>query len=84
MAVTITPLDPATLAPVPSPYRANGNVYLVAMAYQPSRVAVTRLAGAGASMVLIVPEVGKSLFTTPVQPRAMDLGGRPLHPARPT
>ena len=49
---------------MPSPYRANGNAYLVAMAYQPSGVAVTRLAGAGASMVLIIPEVGKVLFTT--------------------
>ncbi len=64
VAVTITPLDPATLAPVPSPYRANGNAYRVAMTYQPSGVAVTRLAGAGASMVLIVPEVGHQLFTT--------------------
>jgi hypothetical protein len=64
VAVTIIPLDPATLAPVPSPYRANGNAYLVAMAYRPSGVAVTRLAGSGASMVLIVPEVGHQLFTT--------------------
>ncbi len=64
VAVTITPLDPATLAPVPSPYRADGNAYLVAMAYRPSGVAVTRLAGAGASMVLVIPEVGHQLFTT--------------------
>ncbi len=62
VAVTITPLDPATLAPLPSPNRANGNAYQVAMVYRPSGVAVTRLAAAGASMVLIVPEVGHVLF----------------------
>jgi hypothetical protein len=62
VAVTITPLDPASVAPLTEPFRANGNVYDIAMAYQPSGVAVTTLAGAGASMVLVTPEVGKHLF----------------------
>jgi hypothetical protein len=36
----------------------------VAMAYQPSGVSVARLAGAGASLVLVTPEVGPHLFTS--------------------
>ncbi len=62
VAVTVTPLDPASVAALTSPFRANGNVYDIAMLYQPSGAAVTTLAGAGASMVLVTPEVGKHLF----------------------
>ena len=65
VAVTITPLDPAELAPLDAPYRANGNAYLIAMVYQPSRTAVRALVDPGASLVLITPEVGPNLFTTP-------------------
>jgi MYXO-CTERM domain-containing protein len=64
VAVTITPLDAAALAPLPLPYRANGNAYDIAMVYQPSGTPVTRLAGAGASMVLITPLVGDRMYTT--------------------
>jgi len=62
VAVTITPLAPSSVPALPSPFRASGNVYEVAMAYQPSQVAVTRLSGAGASMVLVIPEVGRHLY----------------------
>jgi hypothetical protein len=64
VAVTITPVDPGELAPLKAPYRANGNAYLIAMAYQPSRAPVPALADPGASMVLVTPEVGPNLFTT--------------------
>jgi len=65
VAVTITPLDPATLpSTVPRPYRADGNVYDVAMVYRPSGTPVPQLSGAGASMVLITPSASDHLFTT--------------------
>jgi hypothetical protein len=82
VAVTITPLAADAMAALPSPYRASGNVYDVAMAYQPSGVVVTHLSGAGASMVLIIPEVGNRIYTTPT--RSAPWRQIPAHAVPPT
>jgi hypothetical protein len=63
VAVTITPVDPAGLARLAAPLRANGNAYRITMTYEPSGIAVTRLALPG-TLVLTIPELGPQLFTS--------------------
>jgi hypothetical protein len=60
--VTITPVPPSTLRRVPSPLRANGNAYRVAMAYD-TGTKVSRLRHPG-SLVMDIPELGNDLFVT--------------------
>ncbi len=61
--VTVTPLDPATLAPLPQQLYANGNAYRITMTYQPSGASVRSLAKPG-SMTLTIPGIGHDLFTS--------------------
>lgn len=63
VAVTIAPVAPRTLAPVPDGLRANGNAYRVEMTYEPSGGKVTRLARPG-TLVIEIPELGNDLFTS--------------------
>ena len=64
VTVQITPLVPRHLRPLPRGLRANGNAYQVDMKYEPSGVAVTRLAKAGV-LKFEIPEPGPSLFVSP-------------------
>ncbi len=61
--VTITPVAPGTLGPIPAGLRANGNAYRVVMRYAPGGGKVTRL-DRPVSLVLEIPELGDHLFTS--------------------
>jgi hypothetical protein len=63
-AVTITPIDPATLAPLPGGASADGNAYRVDITYVPTGPAVTAL-GAPGSALLTVPQTPDKLFGSP-------------------
>src|SRR5205814_512300 len=63
-SVTFTPLDPATLGPVPSGMRADGNAYHVEMKYLPSATDVTTLAKAGNAGITL-PEPSIALLYSP-------------------
>jgi hypothetical protein len=61
--VALTPLDPATMPPVPSGLVADGNAYRVQLAYQPSgSPAAIRVAG---NIILTVPTAGTTLLFSP-------------------
>jgi hypothetical protein len=55
------PVDPAKLARIDEPLRADGNVYRVDIAYQPSNDAVLQLA-APADLLLITPEPADAIL----------------------
>ncbi len=57
----LTPLDPATLGPVPPGLFADGNAYRIALTYQPSNTAVDTVAGQG-SISLTAPNPGMVLL----------------------
>jgi len=57
----LTPLDPATLGPVPPGLFADGNAYRIGLTYQPSNTAVDTVAGQG-SISLTVPNPGLVLL----------------------
>jgi hypothetical protein len=57
----LTPLDPATLGPVPAGLFADGNAYRIALSYQPSNTAVDAVAGQG-SISLTAPNPGLVLL----------------------
>lgn len=60
---TFTPVDPAKVAKVAKPNRADGNAYRVDMTYQPSGAPVTRTVTSG-NIVMVVPdEAAKMLFS---------------------
>ncbi len=52
--VTVTPSDPAALAPVPPDLVADGNAYRLALTYQPSNTPVDSIAGS-ADVALLAP-----------------------------
>ena len=70
MLARLTPVDPATLAPVPAPLRADGNAYRVELILQPSGRPVETLAKPG-NLVLIVPEPAETVLFS-VDGRAWD------------
>jgi hypothetical protein len=59
-AFTVTPLDPATLAPLPG-LAADGNAYRVEVAYEPSGRAVDAFASP-ITVLLVVPQPADTLF----------------------
>jgi len=61
--ITITPVDPGALAPLPPGLRADGNAYRIDMAYSPSRAGVGALAAPG-DVTLAVPVPAKGLART--------------------
>ncbi|MFN2607851.1 MAG: hypothetical protein ABR511_08135 [Acidimicrobiales bacterium] len=61
VAGTLTPLDPATLGPVPSPLRPTGNAYRIELSYSPSRQPVTTLTKPG-DLFLTVPEAAEVIL----------------------
>ncbi|MEW6155140.1 MAG: hypothetical protein AB1673_14325 [Actinomycetota bacterium] len=61
VVVTVTPLDPATLAPPPASLGPDGNAYRVDMAYAPSGREVTELAVPG-DVFVVVPEPAQALL----------------------
>lgn len=63
-SLTITPLDPATLAPLPGGANADGNAYRVEIAYVPGASALATLA-APSSALLTVPESAEKVFNSP-------------------
>jgi hypothetical protein len=63
LRVSVSPLDPAKLAPLPGGLYANGNAYLISITYQPSGAPVTKLAKPG-SMTIEIPGIGRVLFTS--------------------
>ena len=63
LRVSIVPLDPAELGPLPGGLYPNGNAYLISVTYQPSGAPVTKLAKPG-SMTLEIPGIGRVLFTS--------------------
>jgi hypothetical protein len=63
VTVTIKPLDPADLAPLPSHLYANGNAYRIEMVYEPSRTPIRTLPKPG-SMTLTIPGIGHDLYTS--------------------
>ncbi|MDQ1402080.1 MAG: hypothetical protein QOG03_396 [Actinomycetota bacterium] len=63
LRVLLRPLDPATLAPVPSGLLANGNAYQVQLAYQPSGAPATiKVAG---NIILTVPSPSTTMLFSP-------------------
>ncbi len=64
VTVTIVPLDPATLAPPPSPLNADGNAYRITLKYGPSGAVVGPLAKPG-NIVLTVPQPARSVLSSP-------------------
>jgi hypothetical protein len=63
VSVTITPLAPRHLGPVPGGLRPNGNAYRVQMRYEPHGRPVTKLANPG-TLLVEIPEVGRQLFAS--------------------
>jgi hypothetical protein len=61
--VSISPLDPAKLGPLPGGLYANGNAYLIDVRYEPSGAAVVALAKPG-SMTIEIPGIGHVLYTS--------------------
>ena len=61
--VTITPLAPRPVAPLPGGRRADGNAYRVDMTYQPAGGVVTRFAKPG-TLLVEIPELGSGLFSS--------------------
>ncbi|MHB8463287.1 MAG: hypothetical protein ACYDH6_04540 [Acidimicrobiales bacterium] len=59
--VTITPLDPATLGPLPAGLAPDGNAYRIQFAYQPSNTGVDTLAVAG-DVVMTTPHTAQTLL----------------------
>lgn len=64
VVVTITPLAPAPLGPVPPELRADGNAYRVELVFQPSHAPVESLAKDG-NVVVVVPEPAEVLLSSP-------------------
>jgi hypothetical protein len=62
--ITFTPLSAKNIGVLPEGLRADGNVYKVALTYQPSGAAIDKLAQAG-NIVMSVPEAGKKLLFSP-------------------
>ena len=60
----ISPLDPATLGPLPETSGPNGNAYRLELTYRPSRQTLTDLAKAG-SLFLTVPSAATGLYFSP-------------------
>jgi hypothetical protein len=79
IAVSVTPLDPDDVAPVPAGLRANGNAYRVRMEYEPGGQPVRSFATPG-TLVLQVPEIGRSLFSSPTGHRWTAVAATPLPP----
>jgi hypothetical protein len=59
-----TPLDPASLGPVPPGVRADGNAYRVELSYQPTGEPIATLAKPG-NVVLTVPAPAQGLLFSP-------------------
>jgi hypothetical protein len=63
VTLTITPLDAATVAPLPPGQQAVSNAYSVTLAYQPSQAAVTTLTNTtGATIALTAALSGENLL----------------------
>ncbi|MDQ1397535.1 MAG: hypothetical protein QOG64_2794 [Acidimicrobiaceae bacterium] len=60
----IDPIDPATLAPLPAPYTADGNAYHVTLTYTPSNTPVPEAAKQG-SILLRYPSVATVMLFSP-------------------
>jgi hypothetical protein len=58
---TITPLDPATLGPLPAGVAADGNAYRLQLTYQPSATPVAILAGEG-NVIMTAAHQAESLL----------------------
>ena len=61
---TITPLDPATLGPLPAQLVPDGNAYRIDFRYQPSATAITTLAHPG-NVIMTAPYQAQSLLYSP-------------------
>jgi hypothetical protein len=57
-------LSARPIGPLPGGLRGDGNVYKVALAYQPSGTAIDKLALAG-NIVMTLPEAGKTMLFSP-------------------
>ena len=60
VSLTITPLDPATVAPIPVPQKAVSNAYQVGLVYQPSQTPVTKVGNA--TIALTAATTGETLL----------------------
>jgi hypothetical protein len=61
ITVTVTPLDAATLGPLPRGVAADGNAYQIDLAYQPSKTPLPSLAADG-NVVLTAPHQANSML----------------------
>ena len=61
VGATITPLDPATLGPVPPGLAADGNAYRVSLTYKPSNTTLDSITTPG-SISLVAPNPGQVLL----------------------
>ncbi|MDQ6837083.1 MAG: hypothetical protein M3137_01740 [Actinomycetota bacterium] len=64
VTIDVTPLDPASLGPLPPGLRADGNAYRVSAVYQPSGQPVGPLAQPG-NVIVTVPEPTQDLLYSP-------------------
>jgi len=60
VSLTITPLDAATVAPIPAPQKAVSNAYQVVLVYQPSQTPVTKVGNA--TIALTAATTGQTLL----------------------
>ena len=77
VVVRVSPLDAATLAPLPGGLRAEGNAYRVTMAYQPSGREVTALARPG-TIALTAAAPAATLLFSPDGSRWQEIEARPF------
>jgi hypothetical protein len=61
VVVTFTPGSARGVGPLPNGLRADGNVYQVTLAYQPSETPISKLAVSG-NIVMTLPEAGKTML----------------------
>lgn len=64
VSVSVVPLDPATLGPLPAGYAADGNAYRVTMTYEPSKAPVEHLAVAGNIVLISATRTADSMATS--------------------
>jgi hypothetical protein len=81
VAVTIAPLGPRDLGPLPGGLRADGNAYRVDMTYQPAGGAITRFAKPG-TLLVEIPELGNGLFASGDARRWTSIDARTIPPRR--
>lgn len=75
--VRVSPVDAATLAPLPGGLRAEGNAYRVTLAYQPSGQVVTALARPG-TIALTAAAPATALLFSPDGSQWQEIDARPF------